>query len=67
MRIMFSGQIMDIDETIEQMRKALVKVEAESFKDIGCDGVEAEEMAYEDVYILSEDTVIKKLKQLEIK
>ena len=67
MRIMFSGQIIDIDETIGQMREALVKVEAEAYKEIGCDGVEAEEMAYEDVYFLSEEKIIKRIKQLEIK
>lgn len=64
---MFSGQVVDIEETPKAMREALVKVEAEALKDIGCDGNEADEMAHEKVDSLFNDTIACLIRKMEIK
>ena len=67
MKILLNGQIVDLDETVEAMRSALIQYEAEQLKDIGCDGLEADEMAHELYLPLNEDEIRKTIKQLEIK
>lgn len=67
MKIIVKGQIIDVEENLESMKQALITHEEEELKNIGCDGNEANEMAYESVHFLSENDIIKLIKNLEIK
>jgi len=67
MKILLNGQIVDIDDTVKAMRRALIQNETEQLKDIGCDGLEANEMAHELYLPLTTDEILQTIKQLEIK
>ena len=66
MKIFLNEQIIDIDETVEGMRKALIEQETIELKDIGCNGQEADEMAHETFLPLSEKEILDKIKLMEI-
>lgn len=66
MKILLNGQVMDINDTVKAMRKALIQNETEQLKDMGCDGREADEMAHELYLPLTKDELLKTIKQLEI-
>ena len=66
MKILLNGQVMYIDETVKGMRQALIQNQTEQLKDMGCDGLEANEMAHELYLPLTKDELLKTIKQLEI-
>ena len=67
MKILLNGQIIDIEESVEAMKQALIQMEANELMDIGCDGLEADEMAHEKFDFESEEIIKKQIHQLEIK
>jgi hypothetical protein len=67
MKIMLNGQIIDVEETVEAMRRALIQNETEQLQDLGCDALESDEMAHELYLPLNEKEILQTIKQLEIK
>lgn len=67
MKILLGTQVVELEETIEGMRNALIENERKELLNIGCNGLDADEMAMEEFGFLSEEEILEKIKKLEIK
>ena len=67
MKVLLKGNLIDLGDNLEAMRNAIIEHEANALMDIGCDGLEADEMAHDAIDYLPEEEILNKIKLLEVK